>query len=123
MRYILIGVLVIGLALLVSGPGVQPVGDVTWAAESPDFQMFTIQIDGMTCGSCAKEIRTALVKVPGVKEVEFQIKKKGVFFSDYSDVRSIIKCEPGKTTVNALIAAIEGASTPTSTYKAKPLSE
>jgi len=113
----------VGLMLLMSVPGVQTIENVTWAAESPDLQMFTFQIDGMTCGSCAKDIRSALVKVPGVKEVEFQIKKKGLLFNDYSDVRTTIKCEPGKTTVNALIAAIEGASTATSTYKAKPVSE
>ena len=76
----------------------------------------------MTCGACVKDIRSALFKVPGVKAVEFQIKKKGFFFPDYSDARAIVTCESGTTTVNALITAVEGASSLTSTYKAKPVS-
>ncbi len=95
---------------------------MAWAEEAPGLQTFTLQIDGMTCGACVKDIRSALLKVPGVKAVEFEIKKKGFFFLDYSDARAIITCEPGKTPVNALITAVEGASSLTSTYKAKPVS-
>ena len=114
--------LLVSNGFLVFGPGIHNREPVAWAVEAPDLQTFTVQIDGMTCGACVKDIRSALFKVPGVKAVEFQINKKGFFFLDYSDVRAVIRCEPGKTTVNALITAIEGASSLTSTYKAKPVS-
>jgi copper chaperone CopZ len=121
-RILQIGILLVSIGLLVVRPEVPNREHVAWAVEAPDFQTFTVQIDGMTCGGCVKDIRSALLKIPGVKAVEFQIKKKGFFFHDYSDARAIITCEPGKTTVNALITAIEGASSLTSTYKAKPVS-
>jgi periplasmic mercuric ion binding protein len=121
-RILLIAGFLVSIGLLVVGPRVSNRDQVAWAVEVPDLQTFTVQIDGMTCGACVKDIRSALFKVPGVKAVEFQIKKKGFFFHDYSDARAIITCEPGKTTVNALITAIEGASSLTSTYKAKPVS-
>ena len=113
--------LLVSIGLLVFGPGLHNRENVAWAVEAPDLQTFTVQIDGMTCGACVKDIRSALLKIPGVKAVEFQINKKGFFFLDYSDARAVISCEPGKTTVNALITAIEGASSLTSTYKAKPV--
>src|SRR6266849_3050963 len=121
-RILEIGGLLVSIGLLVVGQGVHNREHVAWAVEAPDLQTFTLQIDGMTCGGCVKDIRSALLKVPGVKAVEFQIKKKGFFFQDYSDARTIITCEPGQTSVNALITAVEGASTLTSTYKARPLS-
>src|SRR5262245_15022864 len=121
-RILQIGGLVIGISLLAVGLGVHTGVQVASAADAPDLQTFTLQIDGMTCGSCVKDVRSALLKVPGVKAVDFQIKKKWFFFHDYSDARVSIGCEPGKTTVNALINAVEGASSPTSTYKAKPVS-
>jgi len=120
-RLLQIGGLLVSIGLLALGQGVQNGDQMAWALDVPDLQTFTFQIEGMTCGSCVKDIRSALVKVPGVKAVDFQLKKKWVFFHDYSDARVIIGCEPGKTTVSALTAAIEGASSPTSTYKAKPV--
>lgn len=121
-RILQIGGLLVSIGLLMFGQGVHNREHAAWAAEAPDPQTFTLQIDGMTCGVCAKGIRSALLKVPGVKAVEFQIKKKWFFFNDYSDARAVIRCEPGKTTVNALMTAVEGASSLTSTYKAKPVS-
>lgn len=121
-RILLISGFLVSIVLLVVGPGMHNREHVAWAVEEPDLQTFTVQIDGMTCGACVKDIRSALLKIPGVKAVEFQINKKGFFFLDYSDARAVIRCEPGKTTVNALITAIEGASNLTSTYKAKPVS-
>ena len=114
--------LLVTVSLQIVGPGVHHREHVAWAVEATDLQTFTLQIDGMTCGACVKDIRSALLKVPGVKAVEFQIKKQWFFFHDYSHVRAIISCEPGKTIVTELIAAIESASSPTSTYKAKSVS-
>jgi len=123
MRRILeIGGLLASIGLLVSGQAAHNREHVAWAAENPELQTFTLQIDGMTCGGCVKDLRTALLKVPGVKAVEFQIKKTWFFFHDYSDTRAVIRCAPGKTTANALMTAVEGASTVASTYKARPVS-
>ncbi len=121
-RILQISGLLVSIGLLVVGQGVHPREQVAWAAETPDLQTFTLQIDGMTCGGCVKDVRSALLKVPGVKSVEFQIKTKWFFFHNYSDARAVIRCEAGKTTVDVLITAIEGASSLTSTYKAKPVS-
>lgn len=121
-RILQISGLVVSIALLVGGPGLPHRAPVAWAVEAPDLQTFTVQVDGMTCAGCVKDIQSALLKVPGVKTVEFQIKKKWLFFHDYSDSRVVIKCEPGKATVDSLITAIESASGVTSTYKAKSLS-
>ena len=117
-----IGGLLVGISLLTVGLGVHPRVYVASAADAPDLQTFTLQIDGLTCGACVKDVRSALLKVPGVKAVDFQIKKKWFFFHDYSDARVLVGCEPGNTTVNALMNAVESASSPTSTYKAKPVS-
>jgi mercuric ion binding protein len=121
-RILVISGFLVSIGLLVVGPGVPTLDQVAWAVEAPGLQTFTLQVDGMTCGSCVKEIRSALLKIPGVNAVEFQIKKKLFFFHDYSEARAVITCEPGETTVNELITAIEGASSLTSTYKAKSLS-
>lgn len=121
-RILQISGLLVGIGLLVFGPGVNNRENVAWAVEEPDLQTFTVQIDGMTCGACVKDIRSALLKIPGVKTVEFQINNKAFFFPDYSDARAVVRCEPGKTTVNALITAIEGVSSFRSTYKARPVS-
>lgn len=120
-RIVQISGLVVGLALLAVGPGISNRAPVAWAVEAPDLQTFTVKVDGMTCAGCVKDIQSAILKVPGVKAVEFQI-KKWLFFHDYSDTRVIIRCEPGETTVDSLITAIESASSLTSTYKAKSLS-
>src|SRR5712692_6875629 len=121
-RILQIGGLLVSISLLVVGQGAHNREHVAWAVEAPDLQTFTLQIDGMTCGACVKDIRSAFFKFPGVKADEFQIKKKGFFFLDYSDASAVIRCVPGTTTVNALMTAIEGASSLTSTYKAKPVS-
>lgn len=71
----------------------------------------------MSCGACVKDVRAALLKVPGVRAAEFQLKTKWFFFHDYSDARVIITCESG-TPVHALIKAVESANTSQLTYKA-----
>jgi len=93
------------------------------AAESQGLQTVALQIDGMTCGGCVKDVKAALTKVPSVSSVEITVGKKGLFFSDYTDVRAAVTFDPEKTDVGALIKAVEGASTPLSTYKARVLKE
>lgn len=89
------------------------------AAQAQSVQEVTLKIDGMGCASCVKEIRSALLKVPGVESAQVKIKKSWLFFSDYSDARAVVAFEPAKTTVGELIKAIEGASSSMFTYHAK----
>lgn len=118
-----IGFLLVTMTVLLWGLGVLDRGGSGRAADAPDPHTFTLQISGMTCGVCVKDIHAALLKVPGVKAVEFQIKTKWFLFKDYADARAVVRCEPGTTTVEALVKAVESASSVTSTYKARPVSE
>ena len=88
-------------------------------AASSSQQTVTLQIDGMTCGGCVKDVKAALVKLPGVSAVEFTIAKKWILFSDYADVRAVVIFDPEKSGVEVLSKAIEGASSPLSAYKAR----
>ena len=89
------------------------------AAENQGVQTMTLQIDGMTCGACVKDVKTALAKVLGVSTVEFRVGKKWIFFSDYSDARASVTFDANKVGTDALVRAIEGASSPLSAYKAR----
>jgi len=88
------------------------------AAESQGSQTVTLDIEGMTCGACVKDVKGSLAKVPGVSLVEITVGKKWVFFSDYGDARALVTFDPQKTGVDALIKAVEAASSPLSAYKA-----
>jgi copper chaperone CopZ len=91
------------------------------AAGSQSRQTVTLQIDGVTCAGCVKDVKTALVKVPGVSEVEFSTGKKWVVFPDYSNARASVTFDPEKTSLEALIKAVEAAGNPLSKYKAEVL--
>jgi mercuric ion binding protein len=113
----------LGLVVLVGAITVGMVVPFGLAAEGQGLQMVTIHIDGMTCGACVKDVKAALAKVPGVSTVEFTVAKKWIFFSDYADVRALVTFEPEKTGVEALVKAVEAASSPLSAYKARVLSK
>jgi copper chaperone CopZ len=91
------------------------------AAEVEGSQTTTLQIEGMTCGACVKDVRAALQKVAGVTSVEVQVGTKWVFFSDYTNAHAVVTFDPGQTDVDALIKAIESASRAISAYKAHVL--
>lgn len=104
---IVIGVVTVSLA------GLQGV-----AAGSQSQQTVTLQIDGMTCGGCVKDVKAALAKVPGVSGVDLTVGSKWVVFSDYSNARAAVTFDPEKTGVEALIKAVEAASNPLFKYRA-----
>lgn len=99
------------------------VGLQGFAAESQRLQTVTLQIDGMTCGACVKDVKAALAKVSSVSSVEITVGKKWLFFFDYADARAAVTFDPEKTGVAALIKAVESASTSLSAYKARVLKE
>ena len=106
-------------SLLFFGVGSRELDGWSPVAEAQDLQTIILQIDGMTCSACIKEIRSALLKVPGVKSADLKVKKTWFFFNDYSDARAIVTSDQGKTTVDALIKAIEAASTSMFSYNAR----
>ncbi len=82
-------------------------------------QTVTLQIDGMTCGGCIKDVKAALAKVSGVSEVGLSTGKKWIVFPDYSDAHASVTFDPLKTNVDTLIRAVEAASNPLSKYRAQ----
>ncbi len=91
------------------------------AAESQGPQTVTLQIDGLTCGACVKDVKAALAKVSGVSAVEVTVAKKWIVFPDYSDARASVTFDANKVGTEALVKAIEGAASPLSEYKARLL--
>ena len=107
---VLIGAMTVGLA-----------APSNLAAEIQEPQTVTLSIDGMTCGVCVKDVKAALGRVSGVSVIEISVGKKWVFFSDYANVCASVTFDQEKTGVEALVKAIEAASSPLSTYKARLL--
>ena len=105
--------------LLCLGAGSLELDGWSPVAEAQELQTTVLQVDGMTCSACIKEIRSALLKVPGVKSADVKVKKTWLFFNDYSDARAIVTSDQGKTTVDALIKTIEAASTSMFSYHAR----
>ncbi|MBI5441036.1 MAG: cadmium-translocating P-type ATPase [Deltaproteobacteria bacterium] len=58
-----------------------------------------LRVSGLDCPDCAKHVRDALTRVPGVQSVEVFI----------STGKAAVRLDPGRTTVDALRRAIEGA--------------
>ena len=82
-------------------------------------QTVTLQIEGMTCGACVKDVRAALERVSGVNTVEIHVGTKWFFFSDYADARALVAIDPEQVTPEELIQTVESASTAVSTYNAR----
>ncbi len=88
------------------------------ATGSQSQQTVTLQIDGMTCGGCVKDVKASLGKVTGVSAVKLSVGTKWVVFSDYSNARAAVTFDPQKTNVEMLVRAVEAASNPLSKYRA-----
>ncbi len=105
---IVIGVVTVSLA-----------GFQVLVAGSQSQQTVTLQIDGMTCGGCVKDVKAALAKVSGVNEVGISTGKKWIVFPDYSDAHASVTFDPQKTHVDTLIRAVEAAGNPLAKYRAQ----
>lgn len=88
------------------------------AAETQGLQTVTLKIEGLTCGACIKDVRAALSKVQGLASVEFEVGTKWLLFSDYSDVRAIVRFHREKTSIEDLLKVVQQASGPLSAYQA-----
>ena len=80
------------------------------AAASTDqgAETITLKIEGWTCRSCEKDIRRALLAVPGVKAADVSYPRGG----------AIVAGEYGRVSHDQLLKAVECAGTLLSTYRA-----
>lgn len=76
--------------------------------DQKNIQQVTLKIDGIRCQSCVKDIRKALLSLPGVRFAEV----------DYSREEAVVKIEAGKVTDPQLINAVASASNAMYTYRA-----
>lgn len=109
------------LSFLVSAMTLGLVGVHGAAAENQTLQAVTLQIDGMTCGACVKDVKAALANVPGVNAVEITVGEKWLVFSDYANARASVTFDPEEASVEALVKAVEAAGNALSTYQARVL--
>lgn len=117
------GGLFLAVSLILLGPIGFQIDNLVLAAEAQGLQKITLKIEGMDCGTCVKDIRSALLNVPGVKAAEVKVKKRWLFFNDFSDARAVVEFEQGKTTIEALVKAVEKASNAMFTYQASVMPE
>ncbi|MGH7206767.1 MAG: heavy-metal-associated domain-containing protein [Nitrospiraceae bacterium] len=83
-------------------------GTSSSAADEQLSDTITVKIEGWTCRSCEKDIRRALLAVPGVRAADVSYPRGG----------AIVSVEPGEVSTEQLIKAVESASTLLSTYRA-----
>lgn len=76
--------------------------------DQKNIKQVILKVDGMECKSCVKNIRKALLRVPGVISADVQFKEG----------RAVVEHETGKVTEGQLIKAVESASNAMYTYKA-----
>ena len=100
-----VGVIAIALGTISLGPAWS---QGTAASTDQPAETIMLKIDGWTCRSCEKDIRRALLAVPGVKAADVSYPRGG----------AIISVEPGRVSTGQLIKAVEGTSTLLSTYRA-----
>ena len=68
----------------------------------------TLKIEGWTCASCEKDIRRALLAVPGVRHADVRYARGG----------AVVDVEPGRVTGDQLANAVAGAGNILSSYRA-----
>ncbi|EGY53635.1 MerTP family mercury (Hg2+) permease, binding protein MerP [Neisseria shayeganii 871] len=61
------------------------------------MQTSTLNIEGMTCGGCAKSVAKILQAVPGVQQADVSYEQK----------QAVVTFDPAATSEQALIEAVE----------------
>jgi copper chaperone CopZ len=106
-KAILLGIY--GISVLVLAGSVSSVGaQATDSSNEARAETVTLKIDGWTCRSCEKDIRRALLAVPGVQAADVSYPRGG----------AVVSVEPGRVTPDQLSKAVESAGTLLSTYHA-----
>ena len=68
-------------------------------APAADAKTVTLNVEGMTCGSCTVTVRTVLKKLDGVQDATVQLKEK----------RAIVQYDASKVTPDKMVEAINKA--------------
>ncbi len=106
-KVILLGIY--GIGVLVLAGSLSSVGaQATNSSNEARAETITLKIDGWTCRSCEKDIRRAVLAVPGVKSADVSYPRGG----------AVVTVEPGRVSPEQLVKAVEGTSTLLSTYHA-----
>jgi copper chaperone CopZ len=109
MRGIVLQVSVIVIAVMIGG---QALADAASSPQvtpaNPTGEVITLKIEGWTCASCEKDIRRALLAVPGVKQVDVRYALGG----------AVVTIEPNRVSQEQLIKAVASAGNILSSYRA-----
>lgn len=74
----------------------------------PSEDTITLKIEGWTCASCEKDIRRALLAVPGVKSADVS----------YAGGGAVVVVEAGRVTPDQLVQAVASAGNILASYRA-----
>ena len=94
-------------------------GAATEGGAANPLQKVQLEIEGIHKKSSLRKVELALLSLPGVKTVEFRVKKKWFFFKNYNEIDTIVEFELGTLTSETLIRAVESASDAKHIYKVK----
>jgi len=116
---------IISLSLLILFSGSLFVGGLpgkVLAEDATEYEKMTLRIDGMTCSSCTKKVKKALISMPGVKEADVTLERK-TWWNPWSaaEGKAVVGYESGSVTVDQLIEIIEQSSNAMYTYTASLL--
>ncbi len=100
--WVLIGCVIWGRA----AAGASPQEASAFASQAGE--MMTLKIEGWTCASCEKDIRRALLAVPGVNRAAVSYARGG----------AIVEIDPGRVTRDQLVQAVASAGNILSSYRA-----
>ena len=105
MNYLAVGAAIAGLAVATADAVAAccaPPQTFTQQIANPaqaDSKTVKLEIEGMTCGSCAASITTAVKKIDGVRTVEISFEQKG----------GTVEFDPAKANEQAIVEAVNNA--------------
>lgn len=81
------------------------------AEDAVQHEQITLRIEGMTCSSCTKKVKKALISVPGVIEADVTLKRE-TWWNPWSaaEGKAVVGYEAGTVTVDQLIETIAQSS-------------
>lgn len=78
------------------------ISPISLSVQAAETKTVTLDVPGMTCGSCPITVKYSLKKVPGVIQAS----------ADYASKTATVTFDPDKTSVEALTAATANAGYP-----------
>jgi copper chaperone CopZ len=109
MRGILLHVSVIVIGVMIGGQALADAAPPPQATPAnPSGEVITLKIEGWTCASCEKDIRRALLAVPGVKSADVSYARGG----------ASVAIEPNRVSQEQVIKAVASAGNILSSYRA-----